>query len=135
MIELGAYWAYYSMWFQKVVKDAKNFMIEPVSACLECGIKNFQLNGMRGDFTQARIGQTSSEKWQESGNGGEVGQVCVKDFVWSKGIERVGLLHSDIQGFEYEMLCGCGDLIDQRKSGSSLFQRTVLKCIISAENI
>jgi hypothetical protein len=35
--------------------------------------------------------------------------------VCAKGIERVTLLHSDIQGFEYDMLRGCGDLVDNRK--------------------
>jgi hypothetical protein len=29
----------------------------------------------------------------------------------------LGLLHADIQGFEYEMLCGCGDLLDQKQIG------------------
>ena len=37
MIELGCYWAYYSLWFQKAVKNARNFMIEPAKAALECG--------------------------------------------------------------------------------------------------
>jgi hypothetical protein len=41
----------------------------------------------------------------------------VKDFVQAKGIDQVDLLHADIQGFEYEMLCGCGDLITQRRIG------------------
>lgn len=120
MIELGAYWAYYSMWFQKAVKGASNFMIEPAPAALRCGIRNFQLNGFHGDFTPAYIGRTSSEGWQKAGlqsKPGEVGQVCMKDFVRSKGIERVALLHSDIQGFEYDMLRGCGDLLDNRKIG------------------
>jgi hypothetical protein len=41
----------------------------------------------------------------------------VKDFVQSKGLDSVGLLHADIQGSEYEMLSGCGDLLDQKKIG------------------
>ena len=120
MIELGAYWAYYSMWFQKAVAGARNFMVEPERAALECGIKNFQLNGMRGDFTHSRIGRTSSHDWQRAGLPGgnsDNARVCVKDFVQNKRIDRVDLLHADIQGFEYEMLCGCGDLITQRKIG------------------
>jgi FkbM family methyltransferase len=118
MIELGCYWAYYSLWFQKEVKNARNFMVEPAKAALECGRRNFQLNGMRGDFTLARIGRTSSKGWQASGAGaanGEAPTVCVRDFVREKGIDNVALLHSDIQGFEYEMLQGCGDLIVRRE--------------------
>ena len=118
MIELGCYWAYYSLWFQKAVKNARNFMIEPAKAALECGRKNFRLNGMRGDFTLARIGRTSSPSWQTSGAeaaNAEAPTVCVRDFVREKRIEKVSLLHSDIQGFEYEMLQGCGDLITGRQ--------------------
>jgi FkbM family methyltransferase len=118
MIELGCYWAYYSLWFQKAVKNARNFMIEPAKAALECGRKNFRLNGMHGDFTLARIGHTSSPGWQASeaeAANAEAPTVCVRDFVREKGIGKVSLLHSDIQGFEYEMLRGCGDLITCRQ--------------------
>jgi FkbM family methyltransferase len=118
MIELGCYWAYYSLWFQKAVKNARNFMIEPAKAALECGRKNFRLNGMRGDFTLARIGRTSSTGWVASGAeaaDAAAPTVCVRDFVREKGIEKVTLLHSDIQGFEYDMLRGCGDLIAGRQ--------------------
>jgi FkbM family methyltransferase len=118
MIELGCYWAYYSMWFHKAVKDARNFMIEPAKAALQCGRLNFQLNGMRGDFTLARIGSRSTPAWHAAAAAigqGEAPAVCVQDFVREKGIEKVTLLHSDIQGFEYEMLQGCGDLITGRR--------------------
>ena len=118
MIELGCYWAYYSLWFQKAVKNARNFMIEPAKAALECGRRNFQLNGMQGDFTLARIGRTSSPNWQASAASTaktEAPTICVQDFVRAKGIEKLTLLHSDIQGFEYGMLQGCGDLITGRQ--------------------
>jgi hypothetical protein len=34
MIELGAYWAYYSLWFQQAVPNARNFLIEPEPTAL-----------------------------------------------------------------------------------------------------
>jgi FkbM family methyltransferase len=118
MLELGAYWAYYSMWFQKTVPGARTFMVEPEKVALECGLKNFRLNELHGDFTRARIGRNSSSEWQAASRvdqNSEVPCVCVRDFVQGKNIERVTMLHADIQGFEYEMLRGCGDLIAQRK--------------------
>jgi FkbM family methyltransferase len=118
MIELGSYWAYYSLWFHKAVEGARNFMIEPAKAALECGRVNFQLNGMPGDFTLARIGRTSTSGWEASGAAtasSEAPTVCVKDFVREKDIGKVTLLHSDIQGFEYEMLQGCEELITGRQ--------------------
>ena len=118
MIELGAYWAYYSMWFQKAVKEGRNFMIEPAKTSIECGMKNFQLNGLRGDFTQAFVGETSDAGWKQPElrkKMEDVGQVCLKDFARARGIDRIAILHSDIQGFEYDMLRGCGDLLEQKK--------------------
>ncbi len=118
MIELGSYWAYYSMWFQKSVKDARNFLIEPAKSSIECGMKNFEFNGLRGDFTQAFVGHISSPDWQQSElrpKMEDVRQVCIKDFVKARGIDRIAILHSDIQGFEYDMLRGCGSMIDGKK--------------------
>ena len=118
MIELGCYWAYYSLWFQKAVPGARTFLVEPNRAALSCGMRNFQLNGMRGDFTEAFVGRVSSNDWQKAGGQGgshEAGQVCVQDLVKSKGIGLVSILHSDIQGFEHEMLRGCGNLLDEKR--------------------
>ena len=118
MIELGCYWAYYSLWFQKAVPGARTFLVEPNRDALKCGMRNFQLNGLRGDFTEAFVGRVSSPGWLNAGGRGgsnEVPQVCVKDLVQSKGISPVSLLHSDIQGFEHEMLLGCGSLLDEKK--------------------
>lgn len=67
MIELGCYWAYYSLWFNKAIEGARNFMIEPNKSALQCGINNFRLNRMSGDFTQATVGSSSSEGWQGDG--------------------------------------------------------------------
>ncbi len=130
MIELGCYWAYYSLWFHKAVKGARNFMIEPNKRALQCGINNFRLNRMSGDFTQAVVGKSSIEGWQRAGAGAEnaaAGHDCVKDFVQGKGIEEVALLHCDIQGYEYEMLCGCGDLVDEKKIGFFFISTRSLK--------
>jgi len=99
MIELGSFWSFYSMWFNSVVPSSQNFMIEPDSFNMGCGQRNFKLNKMKGDFTQAMIADKSSEN--EDGR-----TVCIDDFVKEKGIDRISMLHSDIQGFEYAMLQG-----------------------------
>ncbi len=118
MIELGSYWAYYSMWFQKAIPGARNFMIEPAKSSIQCGMKNFALNGLKGDFTQAFIGCTSSADWQQPelrAKMEDVRQLCIRDFVAARGLDQIAILHSDIQGFEYDMLSGCGDLLDKKK--------------------
>jgi FkbM family methyltransferase len=125
MIELGANWGYYSIWFQSAVKGARNFLIEPGRDQLQCGAMNFKLNGMTGDFTRACVGRTSSSTvpsnydiWGKDPAGpsnDSLRTVSVRDFAKSKGIESISILHSDIQGAEYDMLRGCGDLIERKK--------------------
>jgi hypothetical protein len=57
MIELGSYWSFYTMWFNKVIKNAKNYCIEPELNNLELGKKNCVINGVTADFTQGFIGK------------------------------------------------------------------------------
>jgi hypothetical protein len=100
MLELGAYWGFYSMWFQKEVPKAVNFLVEPASEHLIFGKNNLSLNGMKGDFIQALIDTESSVP----PNGTPT--FCVDDILEQKGIARLHMLHADIQGFEHRMLQG-----------------------------
>ncbi len=109
MIELGAYWSFYSMWFCMEVADAKPFLVEPIQANLEYGQKNFALNGFKGDFTRAYVGPASST----ANDGTPV--ICVDNFVRDKGIQRIAILHCDIQGFELDMLRGADQVIRERR--------------------
>ena len=98
MIEMGAYWSFYSMWFHKDVENAKNFMIEPDEFNLGQGKRNFELNKLSGNFTQAFVG-----KAYEKGN---PDIISVDYFMEKNDLKFIDLLHSDIQGFEVEMLYG-----------------------------
>jgi hypothetical protein len=100
MIEMGAFWSFYSMWFNKMVSGARNYMLEPDGFNLESGRLNFRLNGMFGEFRHCGIGEWSGT--MPSG----VPIVCVDDFVRTEGIAHVHLLHADIQGHEVAMLRG-----------------------------
>jgi hypothetical protein len=100
MLELGAYWSFYSMWFCQVVKEARCFMVEPEGENLEFGKKNFAVNGLSGEFVQGFVGSAS----RTGGSG--TPQIGVDDFLAERGIAHLNILHSDIQGFEMEMLKG-----------------------------
>lgn len=91
IIELGAYWSFYSMWFYKEVRNALCYLIEPDKNSLEIGKKHFEINNMRGDFTLGGIGENS---------------IKIDNFLKGRGLKRVDILHSDIQGTEFEMLLG-----------------------------
>jgi hypothetical protein len=100
MIELGSYWAFYSIWFNKVIKNAKNYCIEPDLKNLNIGKMNAQLNNVNIDFTKGFIGKK---------------HINVIDFMKQKNIDNVEILHSDIQGFEYEMLLDIVPLLKGKK--------------------
>jgi len=110
MVELGSYWSYYSLWLQKSIPTANNYMIEPDPSNIEVGKKNFEINQMHGEFFNAFIGRTSSPPTPfhcESDNVVRmIPQVCVDDFVNTNKIEHIDLLFVDIQGYEYQMLEG-----------------------------
>lgn len=110
MIELGLNWAFYSMWFYLKVEKPTCFMIEPDKDLLELGKNNFALNKMTGDFSNYFIGNQSQ-------NNQPTPITNIDDFIALKSIDFVDILHSDIQGFEYEMLKGAKALIDNKRVG------------------
>ena len=100
MIELGAYWGFYSLWFASEVAKARCLLIEPALINLDLGRENFRLNGRDGEFVRAMVGAKSSNHWWRGAT------VCVDDLVEQRGLEQIDILHSDIQGFEDAMLQG-----------------------------
>jgi hypothetical protein len=117
MLELGAYWAYYSLWFATTVKDAQCFLVEPMSENLRSGERNFEINGAQGIFTQAFVG--SSDRTDREGRK----FVAIDPFCERNGIEHLAILHADIQGGEVDMLAGAKMLL-RRKAVDWIFIST-----------
>lgn len=120
MIELGSYWGFYSMWFQKEIIGAKNFLIEPDPKNIEIGKLNFACNNMQGNFTHAMVGEKSINEavfidWNY--NKHIIPAICIDDFTLERNIEFIHILHSDIQGAEVGMLKGCSRLIAEKRIG------------------
>ncbi|MDA1054154.1 MAG: FkbM family methyltransferase [Planctomycetota bacterium] len=90
MIELGAYWGFYSLWFAKHVDEARCFLVEPDADHLDVGKYNFALNQLTAaEFTISKVGH---------------GHWGADRFLAERNIDFVDVLHADIQGKEYEML-------------------------------
>jgi hypothetical protein len=89
MIELGAYWAHYSMWLKKSRPRAKPIMVEPNPANLAVGKSNFQRNGFEGEFINALVAKRQFE---------------IDKFFDARNLGRLDILHADIQGYELQML-------------------------------
>jgi Methyltransferase FkbM domain len=92
MLELGAYWGHYSMWMKRMRPLATVFLVEPDAAGLEVGRENFARHGYDGTFIHARVGKQDFH---------------VDDFLRERNYPKLDILHSDIQGYELEMLEGC----------------------------
>jgi hypothetical protein len=92
MLELGAYWGHYSMWLQKVHPKADCHLVEPEKINLEAGQQNFKENNFTGKFTHAFVGK---------------GKFSVDNYIKQNKIKKLDVLHSDIQGYEVEMLHDC----------------------------
>jgi hypothetical protein len=91
MIEVGAYWGHYSMWLKLARPEANVTLVEPEEVNLAAGRSNFSVNGMSGEFIKGFVGENQFE---------------IDQFLRSKGIEHLDILHADIQGYEVQMLQG-----------------------------
>jgi hypothetical protein len=91
MIELGAYWAHYSMWLKGIRPRASVTMVEPDPENLAAGQANFARNGFEGEFIHAVVG---TGRWE------------LDEFFASRGISHLDVLHADIQGAEGQLLDG-----------------------------
>jgi len=110
MLEMGAFWSFYSMWFNSKVEGAKNYMVEPDEFNLGQGKRNFRLNKMKGEFIKAFIDKESSID-----NG--IVTLSVDEIIEKNNIPFLDMLHSDIQGFEYNMLQGAIKSIADNRIG------------------
>lgn len=119
MIELGSSWAYYSLWFNKEIPDAVNYLIEPNPGKLKNGIRNFELNNIKsGQFFGASIGKHYDETavfidWDKRKY--QVPAFSIDYFIEKFSIDKIDILHSDVQGFEYEMLQGATNNLSKKK--------------------
>lgn len=100
MLELGAYWAHYSMWLHRARHKATTIMVEPDEKNLKVGQKNFSFNHFSGEFLPAAVG---------------TGQFSVDDFVNQRALRKLDILHADIQGAEVEMLTDCRRCLADRR--------------------
>lgn len=100
MLELGAYWAHYSMWLKRVRPAGQIHMIEPDPVNAAAGQANMALNGLEGNYSQGLVGNDD---------------VTLDGWMAEKGYNWLDVLHADIQGAEDELLAGGqGALVGQK---------------------
>lgn len=110
MMELGSYWAFYSLWFNKEVENAQCFMVEPDPHKMNFGKLNFKLNNFKGVFDYGFISDEPILK-------NRIPTLSVDFLVKKHKIEFLDVLHSDIQGYELKMLQGAKETLASDKVG------------------
>jgi FkbM family methyltransferase len=109
MVECGSFWSYYSLWFHKEIKGAKNIMIEPNPYKCELGGLNFKLNNFQGTFINGCIGDSYKEKtdFQDwDGRGYEIPRISIDWLMENQKLSKIEVLHADIQNAEHQLLDG-----------------------------
>lgn len=118
ILELGSFWAYYSLWFLDSIPEAKAFMVEPLEQALNAGKRNFTLNGRNGVFIQAAISdqcedESEIELWP--GRFAYARKVSVDSLMSENSISKLTILHADIQGTECKMLQGASLALREKR--------------------
>lgn len=118
ILELGAWWAYYSLWFLQDQPNRRAIALEPDPAHLEVGQRNAAFNQLGPEFLQGFVGGASSHgvafATEDSGVV-EIPCYTVSQLMEDKGVERLDLLHCDAQGAETGVLESCRQLfLDKR---------------------
>ena len=112
MLELGAYWGHYSLWFSNELKNTHCTLVEPEKINIEVGKRNFDKNGKEAVFIQEFVSNKN---------------FTVDKFFSQNAsdLSELTLLHSDIQGYEKEMLLN---------SEKTLTEKRILYLMISTHN-
>ncbi len=120
MIELGCFWAYYSLWFLVRHPSGRAVAVEPDPDHLDVGRRNADLNGLPVEFAQFAAGGSSDSRLVldseiHPGRVHDVATRSVADLMTDFSLDQVDVLHLDIQGAELEVLESCAHLAAARR--------------------
>lgn len=104
MIELGSYWGYYSMWFNKSISNATNILVDSNTKHFNVGKENFKVNNLHGIFENLHVGAYNDST-----------TTTVDSIIERNNLDYIDIVHADIQFAEYEMLIGCRKAIAAKK--------------------
>lgn len=107
MLELGGFWAYYSIWFLRSAPGRRAILVEPDPAHIAVGQANLALNHLTAEFVQGFVGgdpgSIQSFKTEESGVF-DLPCYDIAALMERHGLSRLAILHCDAQGAEFRVL-------------------------------
>lgn len=110
MIEVGAYWGHYSMWFAKSKPESLAILVEPEQRFLDVARRNFKRNNLTAEFVSAFMGAYAGKIKHNR-------HVSIEQLMEVFQLESLDILHADIQGAELQMLRDSQKPIQEGKVG------------------
>jgi FkbM family methyltransferase len=120
MLELGSFWAYYSMWAHQQIKHPSCIMVEPNAHKLAVGKEHFLLNRMNGIFIRGFVGSHSEplasfKDWD--GAIYKIPMLSIDGMMEERKLPKIDILHADVQGAEFDMLKGAARALREQRIG------------------
>jgi len=122
MIELGAYWGWYSLWFKWRHPEAISVVTEPNPKHLEVAAHNAWANSLEVSFELGgiapaglRTNQECSPFFQAPGATSTAPALDVEEVMKKHGIANLSILHADIQGAELHLLRQVANLLKTQR--------------------
>ena len=120
VVELGSFWAYYSLWAKQAIPAARLILVEPDAENLAVGQRNLELNGVEASVTlHAAVGSdhdtTATVIWESDGLRHKNRVVSIDGLMRECAIERIDLLVCDVQGAEVDALRGAARALAERR--------------------
>lgn len=112
MLELGSYWSYYSLWFKKSIEGSTSICSEPDPNNRELGIRNAELNKINDiEFLDGAAGSEHGKTVTIALDSDPSQTIdcpiqSVDGILKSRSIEKLDVLHMDVQGVELDALKG-----------------------------
>lgn len=115
LVELGSFWAYYSLWFLDELPQGRTVGVEPDPNYLEVGRRNFALNRREGTFLHGAIGcepgGTTTFVAESDGRPVEIPVHDLASVLAAADTGSIDILLADIQGAETALLHGALPLL------------------------
>lgn len=115
IVEIGAFWAFYTNWYLGAVAGSTAVCLEPDANNMDCGQRNLALNGRSATWINACVGRDHAESVsiRRESDGSVVSVPChsldsLLDLVGRRPVE---MLHVDCQGAELPLLESLGRVV------------------------
>jgi FkbM family methyltransferase len=118
MLELGGFFAYYSLWFLQGAPERRAIIVEPDPAHLAVGQTNAALNHLTPEFVAGSVGRNpATPSWFQTRDSGPVliPRMSVPQLFDQCGIDELDVLHCNVHGAETDVIESCVELLRQER--------------------